>query len=890
MKLLKKVLQHFRENAFCFYLEYRFQMSQILLFLSLPIALLSQESLKNETSLFQNVSGILKDVKIDERTKVDSSISFILSGYRKDPQAAETAALNLLKYSNKRQAIYGQGRALNVLGRIYLFTENIDSSDASFLAAKTIFESSNELWGENESLTGLMKNAVSQGDYKSFDNYAKLVFHNLESIDLRDSHWKMSLFNTHKDIAMSYRSRGQIDSVIVHYGIVENIASELDDTKYMAYLLLDMGAFYEENGQYFKAFEYWLQSIEIANSLNDLTLQSIASLNIAYMHMHLLDYKTAKSGFQQVYDFSKKTGDLFLQRQVLLNLAESSFYVKDYQNALKYYELAESLYDSTDIVSSKFVIHVGKGASFMNLKKYKDADQMFRLALKEVKKPENLITASRLYLNWGALMFRQGKNDKALKYLKQARKIEMDNNSYLLRARASFYLSQIYRETGAYLKAFDMLELHTVEMDSLSQRRAKSQIISLNIKTSYQNKQREDSLVYANEIKIQSAQSDLKDESLKRKSIELEVNRNQQLFLFGGLALMVVFLFFLNNRFRLSKKQNRIIERQKDKNLFLSQKILEQNQQLILGETAKNVAHELNSPLGVIKAGTEGIAHLISQLVDDLLPSYSKGDLEMANYLSNLQTSNVALGFRKRQERTKELEETLVSEFGLVPLASRQLALELSKLHLFHPDEKAIKFLVASSNPQAIYDLTRCVGQLKSISNITLTAANKSADVVSEIRDALNFKLEEEFQDIQLRESIYSVITIIESKILAKGVFEIKIDDGVALFGVNEFKIFQLWYNLIVFLVEASIAPMNLVVSSISTVDIIQLSFSINQRIESDILTEQHYNIIMNAKRDSNDFRMGIVKHLLSESDLQLELDFSDTQTTFSIDFPAKQG
>ena len=120
-------------------------------------------------------------------------------------------------------------------------------------------------------------------------------------------------------------------------------------------------------------------------------------------------------------------------------------------------------------------------------------------------------------------------------------------------------------------------------------------------------------------MQIQNAETLAKDESLKRKSSELEAKRNQQYLLFGGIGFLAVFILFLFNRFRVTNRQNKIIEAQKDKNLFLSQKILEQDQQLILGETAKTVAHELNSPLGAIKAGAEGLRFLMEELVIQMI-------------------------------------------------------------------------------------------------------------------------------------------------------------------------------------------------------------------------------------------------------------------------------
>ena len=65
--------------------------------------------------------------------------------------------------------------------------------------------------------------------------------------------------------------------------------------------------------------------------------------------------------------------------------------------------------------------------------------------------------------------------------------------------------------------------------------------------------------------------------------------------------------------------------------------------------------------------------------------------------------------------------------------------------------------------------------------------------------------------------------------------------------------------------------------------------FGLNQAIENKILEEHHYNIIMNAKKDSNDLRVGIVKYLLSDKGLNLEVQKTDSTTSFLIDFPMKK-
>ena len=519
---------------------------------------------------------------------------------------------------------------------------------------------------------------------------------------------------------------------------------------------------------------------------------------------------------------------------------------------------------------------------------FEKAEKMFGLAQKEIEK-KGAIQNSSLIWNIAGLRFIQKRYQESLEAFKKAREMEIQLNSYsIIRTASSRSMYEIYNLLGDKKRALEMLQYYTIENDTLKNRDAKSKIIALELESTFQYKQIEDSISYANQLQIQNAETLAKDESLKRKSSELEAKRNQQYLLFGGIGFLALFILFLYNRFRVTNRQNKIIEAQKDKNLFLSQKILEQDQQLILGETAKTVAHELNSPLGAIKAGAEGLRFLMEELVNHLIPKSSEEDLKVASNLSEQQSETFG-GLHVKRQKKESISKSLQEKFGLEDIQSDELATELVQLNVYDPDEQIIQFLISCQDRQPVYKLARCIGQIKMISNTTISATNKSADVVSSVREALNFKGEEALSDIKLKESILSVTTIIESNIKEKGSFENKITEDLEISSINEFKTFQLWYNLMVFLVEESEAPMKIQVTAKEVNDITQVQFSLNQSIQSNSLNEHHYNIIMNAKRDSNDLRMGIVKYLLSENNIELHSEISSDQTVFTIDFPAKK-
>jgi tetratricopeptide (TPR) repeat protein len=831
--------------------------------------------------------SILNDKNLNEREKTDSLISCIQKLYQIDPWSAVYLTNSLYNYSIEKKYVLGEARSLFAFGTIQSFLGKFKDSDTSCIAAIELFEQIPDVNRKVKCLLKLMENASSIGDYERFDQYSSKVFLDVGKMNRQSKDAKVALTSIHQNIATSLSNRSQLDSAIYHYTMATEYAEQLEDDSYLSRCLLNFGSVYLQKDDYIKAFEYWLKCKQIAKENNDLKLQTMVAMNMAITYQNLGDYDASLMSFEEQLAYSNKSGDLHQRILALVNIASSYFGLGEFDKAMSQFILVEQLAKNIDIGTMKFTIYIGKGAIAMNRKEYSYAEKMFKLADEEAKKYGSIIRRSQLFLNWGALNFAQKKWSAALKYFKLTRELEIELGSYDYRSAASKYCHEIYKIMGKRDQALQMLELYTKERDTLVERDSRTKVIALDLQSNFELKRKEDSITHANELTIQLAQSKAKDESIKRKNSELKVKRNQQLMLFGGMGLLALFILFILNRFRVSAKQNKIIEKQKDKNLYLSQKILEQDQQLILGETAKTVAHELNSPLGAIKAGAEGMHYLMEELINNLLPASSKEDLDVASHLSRQQETGTFVGMKQKQEKAKNIQIKLSEKFGLESASSSEIASELSELHVFNPDEKIINFLVSCQDRQPIYKLAKCIGQIKMISETTILATNKSADVVSSVREALDFQTSQDFEDVRLDESISSVVTIVESNINEKGTFKHNIDSEVYLRSVNEFKIFQLWYNLIIFIVEEAEESMEIQVNASENESSTQVRFSINQAIQNKTLNEHHYKIIMDAKRDSNDLRMGIVKYLLSENNIELQSEISSDQTVFTIDFPS---
>jgi len=833
------------------------------------------------------INSILNDSNLSESQKADSILNLLKVNYQSNPWFAESTAKLLYSFAEERNLIETEARALFYLGKAQIILNK--DSDGSFIRAARLFDELNIIDNRIECLNILVKNAVNRSDESNYLKFKKQLYSSVKDISSTTRKGQNTYFMFHQNLGGVFMQRDELDSALIHYNFALQYASKLNDETFLAQCYLNIGNLYDLKDEFVKAFEYWLKCKEIAKRNDNFILQSKIAMAIGRTYVHLGEYNSSIGPFKEANNLALKSDNKQLQILALINLAKSQFYQSEFKQSISTLELGEVLINSGIGDNLKFEIYLSKGACYMNLKKYSEAQKMFELAQSESKKYGNEIRNPSLLINIATLAQARKNYEKALKLFSQVRASEIEANSYGLRSYASRAMYEIYGLKGDRSRALEMLENYTIERDTIDQRDAKSKIIAMDLESDFQLKQIEDSIAFANRFAIQSAQSREKDATLKRQKAELEVKRVQQYLLFGGIGFLGLFLLFLYNRFRVSAKQNKIIEKQKDKNLYLSQKILEQDQQLILGETAKTVAHELNSPLGAIKAGAEGLHYLMEELINNLLPASSQEDLDVASHLSSQQETGIFVGMKKKQEKAKTIQKKISEKFGLESASSSEIASELSELHVFDPDEKVINFLVSCQDRQPIYKLAKCIGQIKMISETTISATNKSADVVSSVREALDFQTSQDFEDVRLDESISSVVTIIESNINEKGTFKHEIDPEVYMRSVNEFKIFQLWYNLIIFIVEEAEESMEIKVNASENEICTQVRFTLNQAIQNKTLNEHHYKIIMDAKRDSNDLRMGIVKYLLSENNIELHSEISSDQTVFTIDFPAKK-
>lgn len=180
-----------------------------------------------------------------------------------------------------------------------------------------------------------------------------------------------------------------------------------------------------------------------------------------------------------------------------------------------------------------------------------------------------------------------GNYTNALKYGKKSLALAKELEYLMVIRDAASLLWEIHKLRGEFQKSLEMYELYTISKDSIESEANQKEIIRQEYKYEYERKALEDSISAAKEAKLKDAELAKEKAESKRQKAELEIRRNQQYALFGGLALVLVFALFIFNRFRVTKKQKKVIENQKT----------EVEQQKAVAEERKELVEEKNKEI-----------------------------------------------------------------------------------------------------------------------------------------------------------------------------------------------------------------------------------------------------------------------------------------------------
>jgi C4-dicarboxylate-specific signal transduction histidine kinase len=297
--------------------------------------------------------------------------------------------------------------------------------------------------------------------------------------------------------------------------------------------------------------------------------------------------------------------------------------------------------------------------------------------------------------------------------------------------------------------------------------------------------------------------------TLQQKEAELKLitrSSNLRLAVVISIAIVVVlagFIVFFAYRLRMRQAMNSQLQKSKaelqqafDELQAARNKLLLSEKLALLGQLTAGIAHEVNTPLGVIKTATESTQQFLPRLLTDLAEAVRtlrpEDIARMAELLAVHQPPPKARTTKEERQQRLQLEQQLANAGVAAPdeVAQRLLVAGLGNM--------ATDLMPYLRSPHAtqVLEIATLAGQLRqSLGNIG-TASDRTMSLVRAMRTYTHTPQVEDATRISLLESVNTILMLYtyDIRLKAKLVTELEADPVVF---ANSDRLGQIWTNLI---------------------------------------------------------------------------------------------
>lgn len=335
--------------------------------------------------------------------------------------------------------------------------------------------------------------------------------------------------------------------------------------------------------------------------------------------------------------------------------------------------------------------------------------------------------------------------------------------------------------------------------------------------------------------------------------------------------------------------QNKTIDLEKAiDSLKLSQEeVIKKEKLATLGMLIAGIAHEINTPLGAIKASSDNLEFMF---FNDLIP--------MMNELSAIDIQQAFLFYSNHRDRSekstkelRELEKIIFQKVRQLPYDENQLkeiSRKLISCKIVEPPEKLMTLLSHDFNKSLL--ILNFVNLLNNLERSIKTIGNgalKSSKIIKALNTYSHSVANEEKNTFNLKENVENVFTLLWNKLKYKCTYKNQIPDGLTLFGYED-ELSQVWTNIINNAIQASPDGCHIIAKGIDTTTHTEIILENDgpQIPESDL--ERIFDEFYTTKKRGEGTGLGlnIVKKIIEKHSGTIRCESDSKSTKFIINIP----
>lgn len=362
--------------------------------------------------------------------------------------------------------------------------------------------------------------------------------------------FKTSLAAALNNIGYVYMNKNNTTLALDYYQKSIDVEIANGNKKETASAYNNMGLIYYDQGDIPLALEYYHKSLKIKEEFNDQKGIAMSFNNIGYVHAEQGDKALALDYYNKSLKIQEKIGNKKGMALSYNNIGLIYFKEGNYDLALTYYK--QSLKKKEEIGDKK-----GIANSYQNIAKVYTKQHHEDLALEYVQKGLTLRQEvgdkegeAYSYFELGNLLLHKGNTAEAYTYAAKGLKLGNEIGFPDVIEKNAELLSKIAIQQGNWKEAYQMHNTALQMHDSLASEASLKAAANQQAKYTYEKAK---------------ATSDI--EQAKKDVIVKEEKQKQTIIMYAiafGLVLVLVFLFVLYKRFKVTQRQNSIIHKQKN--------------------------------------------------------------------------------------------------------------------------------------------------------------------------------------------------------------------------------------------------------------------------------------------------------------------------------------
>ncbi|MES2837053.1 MAG: tetratricopeptide repeat protein [Bacteroidota bacterium] len=358
-------------------------------------------------------------------------------------------------------------------------------------------------------------------------------------------------------ISRNYWKIGSFDSSLVYANTADELSKKINYKKGSAESLINKGIINDLQGKYPEAIKEFTASLKLFEQLNIKLGAANALSNIGviyakqennneaeiYILKALKVFKSLNNTQQQIANSYNNLGNINLGR-------------KNYDKAFEYFNLARNIFLEINYPygEAKCLNNIGTIYKYQN--NYTEAEKYYTKSLAVQQKIGDKNGMAITYDGLSIIYLKTNQLNKAKTILQKEMHLATEIGS-MDEIKNSYYNQSVYDSlTGNYKNAFLNYRKFIAYKDSIINEENARKTMQTQLQYEFDKKFTTDSIANAKARELNEAE-------IATQKAELKAKRNQQIALYGGLALVGFFALFIYNRLKITNKQKTIIEQQK---------------------------------------------------------------------------------------------------------------------------------------------------------------------------------------------------------------------------------------------------------------------------------------------------------------------------------------